>query len=316
LTALVDSKPLPPLAPPDHPWRRALANPRVIFGGGLILLILLACLLSIPWTTDPASSIYFDSQEPAASRRPPQMDSFRMWMGSDALGPSLMGRCLLGGVISLTIGVVAAAISVGVGVTVGLIAGYRGGWIDGLLMRIVDVLYGLPYILLVILLKIALERPLNGIFPHAANLVVMFLAIGLVSWLTLARVIRGQVLSLRSQPFIEAARAMGLPRGRIFFHHLLPNLAGPIIVYATLTIPQAILQESLLSFLGIGIQPPLPSWGSLAADGLGPALNPVHSRWWLLVFPCTLLAVTLLSLNFVGDGLRDALDPKREAGKI
>ena len=132
----------------------------------------------------------------------------------------------------------------------------------------------------------------------------------------MARVIRGQVLSLRTLPFIEAARAAGLPQWRIFLRHLLPNLVGPITVYATLTIPQAILQESILSFLGIGIQKPLPTWGSLASDGLGLALNPILSCWWLLLFPCTLLAVTLLALNFVGDGLRDALDPHRSDKKI
>jgi ABC-type dipeptide/oligopeptide/nickel transport system permease subunit len=183
-------------------------------------------------------------------------------------------------------------------------------------MRAVDVLFGLPYILLVILLKIALEDPLKNHLFHgtgpAANLIVLFLAIGLVSWLEMARVIRGQVLSLRTLPFIEAAHAAGIGEMRIFLRHLLPNLAGPIIVYATLTIPQAILQESFLSFLGVGVQPPLPTWGSLAADGLMPALNPIHSCWWLLVFPCTLLAVTLLSLNFLGDGLRDLFDPKSD----
>jgi ABC-type dipeptide/oligopeptide/nickel transport system permease subunit len=172
--------------------------------------------------------------------------------------------------------------------------------------------------LLVILLKIALEDPLKnhvfGGYAPAANLVVLFLAIGLVSWLEMARVIRGQVLSLRTLPYVEAAHAAGIGQWRIFTRHLLPNLAGPIIVYATLTIPQAILQESFLSFLGIGVQPPLPTWGSLAADGLLPALNPIHSRWWLLVFPCTLLAVTLLSLNYLGDGLRDWFDPKRDQG--
>jgi len=145
---------------------------------------------------------------------------------------------------------------------------------------------------------------------------VLFLAIGLVSWLTMARVVRGQVLSLRSQPFIEAARALGLPERRIFFKHLLPNLVGPITVYATLTIPQAILQESFLSFLGIGVNAPMATWGSLAADGLQPALNPIVSHWWLLLFPCLLLAITLLSLNFLGDGLRDLFDPKRDAAKI
>jgi len=137
----------------------------------------------------------------------------------------------------------------------------------------------------------------------------------LVSWLTMARVIRGQVLSLRTLPFIEAARAAGATPLRIFIRHLLPNLIGPITVYATLTVPQAILQESLLSFLGIGIQRPLPTWGSLAADALPLALNPIESRWWLLVFPCTLLGVTLLALNFIGDGLRDAFDPHRDPSK-
>jgi ABC-type dipeptide/oligopeptide/nickel transport system permease subunit len=221
-------------------------------------------------------------------------------------------------VISLTIGLAAAAISVVLGVAVGLVAGYRGGWVDGLLMRIVDVLYGLPYLLLVILFKIALERPLSRALHSepAGSLVVLFLAIGLVSWLTMARVVRGQVLLLRGLPFVEAARATGVTEWGIFIRHLLPNLIGPITVYATLTVPQAILQESLLSFLGVGIQAPLPTWGSLASDGLMPALNPIHSLWWLLLFPCTLLAITLLSLNFLGDGLRDVFDPKREGAKI
>src|ERR1700722_6301164 len=182
----------------------------------------------------------------------------------------------MGGVISLTIGVCAASISVVLGVAVGLFAGYRGGWVDAVLMRSVDVLYGLPYILLVILFKIALESPLTSLVSFfqfgdshwfsatmAANLIVLFFAIGLVSWLTMARVIRGQVLSLRAQPFIEVCRAIGVGEMRIFLRHLLPNLVGPITVYATLTVPVAILQESFLSFLGVGVQPPLPTWGSL-----------------------------------------------------
>jgi oligopeptide transport system permease protein len=185
-------------------------------------------------------------------------------------------------------------------------------------MRSVDVLYGLPYILLVILFKIALEPAMGriGVSPSAANITVLFLAIGLVSWLTMARVIRGQVLSLRAQPFIEACKAAGLTEWRIFTRHLLPNLIGPITVYATLTVPSAILQESFLSFLGIGIQPPMPTWGSLASDALGPAINMVHHYWYMLIAPCALLSITLLCLNFVGDGLRDVLDPKREAAKV
>jgi oligopeptide transport system permease protein len=302
---------------PDTLARRALASGRVIVGGGILLLILLLCIGTLPLTMGE-SALYYDADNPDLARTPPLVQSLPLWFGADIHGRSLLGRCLLGGAISLAIGITAATISVFLGVGVGLLAGYRGGWVDSLLMRTVDILYGLPYILLVILFKIALEGPLAGlgISPRLANLVVLFLAIGLVSWLTMARVIRGQVLSLRAQPFIEAARAAGLSETRIFSRHLLPNLIGPILVYATLIIPQAILQESFLSFLGIGVQAPLPTWGSLAAEGLLPALNTVNSHWWLLLFPCTLLAITLLCLNFLGDGLRDIFDPRSEAAKI
>ncbi|MGH7215125.1 MAG: ABC transporter permease, partial [Tepidisphaeraceae bacterium] len=291
---------------------------RIMTGGVILLAIVLLCVLSLPWTLREGSGLFYNAQDHAASRLPPDLSTLSAWFGTDALGRSLVSRCLLGGAISLGIGAAAAAISVALGVTVGLVAGYRGGWVDALLMRAVDVLYGLPYILLVILFKIALEPAFATLFNSAAaaNLVVLFLAIGLVSWLTMARVVRGQVLSLRSHPFIEACRASGLPEWRIFRRHLLPNLIGPIAVYATLIVPQAILQESFLSFLGIGVQAPMPTWGSLAADGLTQALNTINPRWWLLLFPCTLLAVTLLSLNFLGDGLRDVFDPKREAAKI
>ncbi|MGD1277920.1 MAG: ABC transporter permease [Tepidisphaeraceae bacterium] len=299
-------------------WQRVLSDRRVSIGGGILLLLLTVCLLSLPWTRDARGDLFYDRQHANASLLPPQTHQLWLLLGSTKLGTSLLGQCLIGGVISLTIGVAAAAISLVLGVAVGVLAGYHGGWIDSLLMRIVDILYALPYILMVILLKLALEPLLLRLWlsTAAANLVVLFLSIGLVSWLTMARVIRGQVLSLRTLPFIEAARAAGAGPLRIFLRHLLPNLVGPIAVYATLTVPQAILQESLLSFLGIGIQKPLPTWGSLASDGLTLALNPIWSRWWLLVFPCTLLGVTLLALNFIGDGLRDVLDPKREGAKI
>jgi ABC-type dipeptide/oligopeptide/nickel transport system permease subunit len=296
---------------------RLFHHRRITIGGAILCLLLGACIVSLPWTMRTHSTFYYDGQRADLALHAPQTDSPWLWFGTSKLGQSLLGQCLAGGVISLTIGLAAAAISVVLGVGVGLISGYRGGWIDSLLMRIVDVLYALPYILLVILFKIALERPLGRLLQStaASNLVVLFLSIGLVSWLTMARVIRGQVLSLRTLPFVEAARAAGAPGHRIFLRHLLPNLVGPITVYATLMVPQAILQESMLSFLGIGIQKPLPTWGSLASDGLI-ALSPVASCWWLLLFPCTLLGVTLLALNFVGDGLRDAFDPKREGAKI
>ncbi len=293
------------------------------------------------------------------------------FLGTDALGRSLLVRVLAGGGISLVVGIAAAALSVFIGTAYGAISGYVGGRVDGVMMRIVDVLYGLPYVLLVVLLAVASDamvgeylsrqRDRTGWMQEQAalmmrsdgasaepdevraylrvnepirknlesdafvqfpprqlsdgarvglDLLTLLVAIGGVSWLTMARVVRGQVLSLKSQPFIEAARAMGLPTTRIFLRHLLPNLVGVITVYATLTVPQAMLQESFLSFLGIGVKPPLPSWGNLAAEGLG-ELNPYQSHWWLLVFPCLMLGTTLLAMNFVGEGLREAMDPKR-----
>ena len=306
-----------PPAPSDHLWRRVARSGRVVVGGGILLAILLACVLTLPLTLNRDSAWHFDNQRQDLARTAPELSPADMFFGTDTLGRSMLARCLLGGAASLSIGVASAALSVVLGVTIGLFAGYRGGWVDALLMRAVDILYGLPYILMVILLKIAIEKPLSEVFtPGVANFLVLFTAIGAVSWLTMARVVRGQVLTLRSQPFIEACRALGLPQWRIFTRHLLPNLIGPIIVYTTLIIPSAILNESFLSFLGIGIQAPVPTWGSLASEGLLPALNPVTYRWWMLFFPCVLLAVTLLSLNFMGDGLRDVFDPKREAAKV
>jgi oligopeptide transport system permease protein len=319
--------------PSQSVWAMALRSGRVVVGGGILVFVFLLSLVTLPWTLNRDSALYYDRQESAVVRFPPLTGAVpnaaigsteyrrdlrpKAWGGYDMLGRSILARCLLGGSISLAIGFASALISVVLGVGVGLIAGYRGGLVDSFLMRIVDILYGLPYVLLVVLFKIAFERPLEALFDskQASNLVVMFMAIGLVSWLTMARVVRGQVLSIRSQPYIEACRAMGLPEWRIFFKHILPNLVGVITVYATLTVPVAILQESFLSFLGVGVNPPLPTWGSLASDAVA-SLSPVKLYWWMLVFPCILLVVTLLSLNFVGDGLRDVFDPKRDAAKI
>jgi oligopeptide transport system permease protein len=313
MTVAIPIEQQPAIAPPA-----TKIDPRVTLGGAILIGMLLLGLLTLPWTARANSDFFYDRQHSTESLKHPTTEHLWMVFGTTKLGTSLLGQCLMGGVISLTIGLAAAAISVFLGVSVGIICGYYGGWIDALLMRVVDMLFALPYFLMVILLKLALEPALlwMGIPNLAASLVVLFLSIGLVSWLEMARVIRGQVLSLRTLPFVEAARAAGLPRSRIFLRHLLPNLAGPIIVYATLMVPQAILQESVLSFLGIGIQKPLPTWGSLASDGLTLALNPIQSSWWLLAFPCTLLAVTLLALNFIGDGLRDALDPRQQGAKI
>ena len=287
-------------------------------GAVVLLAIVLPCVLTLPWSTEYYSVINLQGTHALS---PP---SWAQWLGTDLLGRSLVWRCLLGGAISLGIGGAAAAISVFIGVLWGAIAGYVGGRVDSAMMRIVDVLYGLPYVLLVVLVNIAIkphiQKAAGMIWSEqsskiAGDIATLLIAIGGVSWLTMARVIRGQVLSLRAQPFMEAARALGLGPYRTFANHLLPNLVGPIIVYATLTVPSAILQESFLSFLGIGVQPPLPSWGNLASDGLnelhkvGQSYGKIH--WWLMLWPCVLLGLTLLALDFLGDALRTRLDPRR-----
>lgn len=272
-------------------------------GAGILLFIAAACLGTLPW-----SIAAYNEQQLQHVLEPPSAEHA---FGTDRLGRSLLWRCALGGAISLGIGMAAALITMFIGTMYGMISGYAGGRTDDVMMRIVDVLYGLPYILLVVLLSVAFEPFMTALIgPLAGNVVTLLVAIGAVSWLTLARVVRGQVLSLKAQPFVEAARATGSGSGRILLRHILPNLIGPIIVYTTLTVPQAVLQESFLSFLGIGVQAPLPSWGNLAAEGLS-ELNPVKSHAWLLIWPCVLLALTLLALNFVGDGLRDRFDPRR-----
>ncbi len=261
-------------------------------------------------TTPTATVINTPTQAHSAIVR--SLHGASSWMGHDDLGRSLLFRLLPGFLISLGIGIAAAAIAIVVGVLFGSIAALAGGRIDAAMMRIVDVLFSLPYVLTVILLKVALTRPLTALFggeSAIANLVILLVAISGVSWLTMARVIRGQVLSLREQPFIEASRAAGAGWTHILLKHITPNLMGPITVYAALVVPQAIMQEAFLSFLGIGIQPPTPSLGRLAADGVE-AVNTFVSYWWLIVFPCAALVLTLVALNFIGDALRNALDPK------
>jgi oligopeptide transport system permease protein len=288
-------------------------------GAAMLLLIAVPCFVTLPWSLEHYNEHRMTEGMQLLG------PSWSEPMGTDLFGQSMMWRCLLGGAISLGIGGCAALISVFIGVTWGATAGYVGGRIDSIMMRVVDVLYGLPYILLVVLMNLAL-RPFvyDGLLAVGFNesaasemsgIVTLLVAIGGVSWLTMARVIRGQVLSLRSQPFMEAARAVGTGHIRTLLVHLLPNLIGPIVVYATLTVPQAILQESFLSFLGIGVQAPIPSWGNLASDGL-PQLHKLATHadkveWWLILFPCLLLGMTLMGLNFLGDALRHRLDPKR-----
>jgi oligopeptide transport system permease protein len=270
------------------------------------LTFAIACFGTLPWTI-PAYNVQHLHQV----LEPP---SWSHWMGTDGLGRDLMVRFLLGGAISLSIGLSAAAITLTIGTAIGVISGYAGGRIDAVLMRTVDVLYGLPYLLLVILLRVAVVSRVAewlsamgvGSSNGLANIVVLLVGIGAVSWLNMARVIRSQVMSLRTRPFVDAARSLGLSPWRIGLRHILPNIAGTIAVYATLAVPGAIIAESTLSFLGLGVQRPLPTWGTLASDAVAD-INPISSHWWIIFWPCFGLAASLICLNFLGDGLRDAL---------
>jgi oligopeptide transport system permease protein len=217
-------------------------------------------------------------------------------LGADALGRDLLARLLMGLRVSLAIGLVATAVSLVIGVAWGATAGFVGGRTDETMMRVVDVLYSLPFIFFVILLMVT----------FGSNLILMFLAIGAVEWLTMSRIVRGQTLTLKQKEFVEAARAAGLTNGAIIARHIVPNLLGPVVVYVTLTIPAVILAESFLSFLGLGVQPPMASLGGLIADGA----QQMEIAPWLLIFPSAAMILTLLSFNFIGDGLRDAIDPK------
>ena len=239
-------------------------------------------------------------------------------MGTDINGRDILYRVLDGGRVSLLVGLSGAAISLLIGTLYGLIAGYCGGIIDSLMMRIVDVLYSMPRLIFILICINAFDLRLREMantlgwdwLVASSRLVVLILSLGFIEWLTLARIVRGQTLALRSRPFVTAALALGQSHYRIILRHILPNLSGLILVYLTLTIPAVIIDEAFLSFLGLGIQPPMASWGALLADGAS-ALNPLRIRWWLILFPALTLTLALLSLNFLGDKLRDALDPRK-----
>jgi oligopeptide transport system permease protein len=290
-------------------WRRLLKNKLAVFGLVVVILITLASITgptiikrTFGFTPDyiPSNDIKLVRSFPPF-RGPDGEFSWKHPMGTDNAGRDQLARVLQGGQISLFVGIIATIVSLIIGVSYGAISGYAGGRVDNLMMRIVDVLYSLPYVILVIVL-LAMFRSQT---PRG-QLVLLFVALGSVSWLTMARIVRGQVLSLKHQEFVLAARATGVSAPRIIFRHLVPNTLGPVIVYATLTIPQIMLTEAFLSFLGLGVQAPLASWGSLAADGIqNIAIFP-----WQLIFPGVTMALTLFSLNFLGDGLRDALDPQ------
>ena len=268
---------------------RRLRRNRLAAVGGLFLAVLGLMAVVGPWMVAER----YDAVNLPHALMPP---SSQHWLGTDSLGRDLLARLLFGARVSLAVGVVATLVSLVIGVSYGATAGYLGGRTDGLMMRIVDILYGLPFMFLVILIVMVAGR----------SIVNLFIALGAVQWLTTARIVRGQVLSLKEREFVEAARALGVGTFRLLFRHLVPNLLGPVIVYATLNVPAVMLQEAFLSFLGLGVEHPMPSWGTLIAEG---ARN-MDVCPWLMVFPGITFSLTLLSLNFLGDGLRDALDPQ------
>src|SRR6185503_11984662 len=300
------SKPSPLDARPStRAWRRFRRNtPAVISLWFLVVLLpfVLAWPLLSPY---PANTITDEQFQPP---------SLKHWFGTDVHGRDLLSRAFFGARISLLVGAVGAGVAFVIGVTWGAVSGYVGGRLDGMMMRFVDVLYCMPSIIFVIVLVTmcgeGLKIWLGGrVSSGFARMLLLFIGLGAISWLTMARIVRGQVLSLRTRAFVEASRSLGANHARIVLRHILPNTWGIVIVYLTLTVPSIILYESFLSYLGLGIEPPMASWGSLVGEGAA-QINPVHIYWWLVVFPSTLLVTTLLALNFLGDGLRDAWDPR------
>jgi oligopeptide transport system permease protein len=297
-------------------WKRLLKNRLAVFGMVVVCFMVVAVLIG-PWIVELATGFSYDTI-------PANGDLVRSFppsplhpMGTDDQGRDVLARVLQGGRISLMVGIISTIVSLIVGVSYGAVAGYLGGSIDNVMMRIVDMMYAVPYILIVIVLLFLFQgnnapqfiQSLVKMFSGGAGLsqiFLLFFALGLVSWLTMSRIVRGQIMSLKNQEFVMAAKATGVSTPKIIFKHLVPNTLGPVIVYATLTVPAVMLTEAFLSFLGLGVQAPYASWGSLAADGIkNIAIYP-----WQLIFPGVTMALTLFSLNFLGDGLRDALDPQ------
>ena len=269
-------------------WIKLSKNYLALLGFAVLVLLVVISLLT-PWIA-PYS---YSAQNLDLGATAP---SLQHWLGTDVFGRDMLTRIMYGGRVSLMVGFVATGVALVIGVLWGAIAGFYGGRIDALMMRIVDILYALPFMIFIVLLMV--------VFGH--NILLLFLAIGAVEWLTMARIVRGQVMSLRHQEFVEAANSLGLSQWTIIRRHIIPNTLGPVIVYTTLTIPSVMLLEAFLSFLGLGIQPPESSWGLLISDGV----ETMEEYPWLLVFPGIALSLTLFALNFLGDGLRDALDPR------
>jgi oligopeptide transport system permease protein len=303
-----------PRSPWREAWRRLRRNRLAIICGAILIVIVLACLIG-PMLTGHRIDTQDLARGSNAALAAPSADH---WLGTDALGRDLLSRILTGGRVSLAVGLTATLVSLIIGVAYGATSGFLGGRTDAIMMRIVEILYALPFIILVIILIVALEpvlsqpnlKPLVDLFggQGQVKLVVLFMVIGAIEWLTMARVVRAQVMTLRQQDFVSAALALGVPKWKIILRHLVPNCLGPVIVYSTLTIPAVMLLEAVLSFLGLGVQPPFASWGSLIQEGA----DNLETRPWMLVFPALFFSTTLFCFNFLGDGLRDALDPKAE----
>jgi len=269
-------------------WHR-LAKNKMAVASMIILIAITLASFGGPFFLKQS----YETQDLRLGAVPPNVQH---WFGTDTLGRDLFVRILYGGQISISVGICATAVALTIGVLYGTTSGFLGGKVDALMMRVVDIIFALPFTVFVILLMVFFGR----------KFVLLFVAIGAVQWLVMARIVRGQVLSLRYQEFIEAAEALGLSKLRIIFRHIIPNTLGPIIVYATLTVPSVMLLEAFLSFLGLGVQPPMSSWGVLIKEGA----EALEEFPWLLIFPGLFLSITLFTLNFLGDGLRDALDPR------
>lgn len=288
--------------------RRLMANPAAWISAGILIFVAAACVI---WPFFLPAAL----GEPGPNQYAPP--SWAHPFGTDLNGRDVLYRVLLGGRVSLLVGLCGAAVSLFIGTAWGLVAGYAGGVVDSVMMRTVDILYSVPRLIFILIAINAFNAHLQSLaaglgwewLVGSSRIAILILTLGVIEWLTMARIVRGQVLSLKSRQFVTAAKALGQSHSAILLRHLLPNLVGVILVYLTLTIPAVIIDESFLSFLGLGIQAPQASWGSLLADGAG-AINPLKSFWWLLVFPAAVMAATLLALNFLGDAMRDAFDPR------
>jgi peptide/nickel transport system permease protein/oligopeptide transport system permease protein len=305
------------ISPQRLAWRRFRKNRTAVWSAWFLALLLLA-IIAWPLLLKAAGGAFAQTHSPNelsdAQFMPPDAQH---WFGTDVHGRDVFSRVLFGAQISLLVGVVGTVVSLVIGVLWGAIAGYVGGRVDNFMMRIVDVLYSLPSIIFVIVLITTLGDLMkhshfvenSPALAKGARVILLFVGLGAISWLTMARIVRGQVLSLRTRAFVEASRVLGAGAPRILLRHIIPNIFGVVITYLALTMPAIILYESFLSFLGLGVEPPMASWGTLIAEGVG-QINPIRIYWWLIIFPGGVLVTTLLALNFLGDGLRDAWDVK------